>query len=49
MKFSIGYAIGMLLCFLFHELYFDSKKECKDFHGIEMCRTVFYGNWKETK
>lgn len=49
MKYTIGYTIGMLVCFLIHGLYFDSKKECMEFDGIEMCRIVHYGMWKETK
>ena len=48
-ELTIGYAIGVLACFLFHELIFDSKKECRYFDGIEMCRTIHYRNWEETK
>ena len=49
MKLSLGYAIGIQAFLLFHEIFFDSKKECKEFDGIEMCRTVHYGAWKEKK
>jgi hypothetical protein len=49
MKYTIGYFIGFLIAVLLHESYYDSKKECREFDGQEMCRTVHYGTWKETK
>ena len=49
MKLSLGYAIGILAFLLLHNFFYETKKECKDFDGIEMCRTVHYGNWKEQK
>lgn len=49
MKYIIGYVIGMIGFLFCFNIQFDEKKECRDFDGKEMCRTVFYGNWKETK
>lgn len=46
MKITIGYFIGSLVCLFFHELFFDTRTECKLIDSEYMCRTVHYGHWK---
>lgn len=49
MSMTIGYWVGIVMCFLLHSCIYDSDKECKQVDSIQMCRTVHYGDWKEVK